>query len=164
MSNNETIRIKEQFHCLRKARNPFRNWKQRSVKQPKKCIVSTILPPDISSSKSYEALNFQRKTVWYRSLMYSHRWKNFGLSLDSLSNVSQLHWENWKQKHCPRWYVCHNWWNSAARIPQFLLEDNNTNSNSRKTRESCGVRLLLTNAARTHEAELALWQCTMVNS
>ena len=87
----------------------------------------------IWSSKTYEALNFQWKTVSDNSLMYPYRWKYSALALDSLSIVSQLHWKNWKRKHCLNWYVCDNWWNWAARIPQFLLEDNKTNSNSRKT-------------------------------
>ena len=78
--------------------------------------------------------------------MYSCRWKYFGLALNSLSNVSQLYWENWKRKHCPSWYVCDNWWNWAARIPQFLLEDNKTNSNSRR---SCAFRFLLSNCTDT---------------
>ena len=102
----------------------------------------------IRSSKSYEALNFQWKTVSDNSLMYSYWWKNFGLALDSLSDVSQLSWETWKRKHCPSWYVYDKWCNwAAARIPQFLLEDNKTNSNSRKPWERWGFRFLLTNTA-----------------
>ena len=78
-----------------------------------------------------------------------------GSALGSLS-VSQLEWENWKWTHCPRLYVCDNWWKWAARIPQFLLEDNKTNSNCSKPWRSYSFRFLLTNTPRTRDAEVAL--------
>ena len=72
-----------------------------------------------------------------------------------LWTCTKSRFHNWTKKR-------DNWWNWAARIPQFLLRDK-TNSNSRKTWETCGFRFWLTNTARTRDAELALWQCTMVN-
>ena len=51
--------------------------------------------------------------------------------------------ENWKWTHCHRWYVCDIWWKRTARILQFLLEDNKTNSNSRKPWGSCGFRFFI---------------------
>ena len=63
----------------------------------------------------------------------------------------------------PRWYVGDIWWKWAVRIRQLLSEGNKTNSRSRKHEKVAEFLFFLTNTPQTRAAELALWQCTMMN-
>ena len=64
-ASRDTIRMRGQFHCLRKTRKRFRNWKQQSVMQPKKCIVSSSFPPDTFDHQDVTELSISNQKLFY---------------------------------------------------------------------------------------------------